>query len=73
MTAEIEIPAPEPTTTPAEVLREALRLETEIQGFYEKAAASSKLLLADVSRVMARLAQGRGPRKAEIQAALHSF
>ncbi len=70
ITADIEIPAPGPTTPPAEVLLEALRLENEIQAFYESAAASSRLLLADVSRVMERLAQRREARRAEIQAAL---
>jgi len=72
ITADIEFPAPGPTTPPAEVLREALRLESEIQAFYESAAASSRLLLADVSRVMARLAHRRGARRAEIQSALQS-
>jgi hypothetical protein len=73
ITADIEIPAPGPTTPPTEVLLEALRLENEIQAFYESAAASSRLLLVDVSRVMARMAQRRGPRRAEIQAVLQSF
>jgi hypothetical protein len=50
-----------------------VRLENEIQAFYERAADSSKVLLADVSRVMTRLAQRRGPRRAEIQTALQSF
>ena len=72
ITADIEIPAPGPPP-PTEVLFEALRLENEIQAFYESAVASSRLLLADVSRVMARLAQRRGLREAEIQAALPSF
>jgi rubrerythrin len=73
ITADIEIPAPGPTTPPGEVLHAALRLENEIQAFYESAAASSRVLLADVSRVMTRLAQRRGPRRAEIQSALQSF
>lgn len=73
LTADIELPDPEPTAKPSEVLLEALRLENEIQVFYERAAASSRLLLADVSRVMGLLAQRRGPRRAELQFALQSL
>jgi hypothetical protein len=70
--AEIELPDPGPAATPSEVLLEALRLENEIQACYERAAASSRLLLADVSRVMGRLAQCRPHRLEEIQSALQS-
>jgi len=72
LTAEVEIPDPGNAATPSTVLQAALRLESEIQSFYEKAAASSRLLLADVSRVMGRLAQTREPRLARIQTALKS-
>jgi len=72
LTAEIEIPEPGLTSTLSEVLQAALRMENEIQAFYERAAACSRLLLADVSRVMGRLAQSREPRRAQIQSALKS-
>lgn len=72
LTAEVVLPDLAPSAKPPEVLQVALRLESEIQAFYEKAAASSRLLFADVSRVIGRLAQSRESRRASIQAALRA-
>ena len=72
LTAEVTPPDLEPSATAPEVLQAALHLESEIQSFYEKAAASSRLLFADVSRVMGRMAKSRESRQAQIQAALQS-
>jgi len=72
LTVEFDLPAPGPTAPSAEVLQAAMQMEHEIQAFYEQAAASCKLLLADVSRVMARLARSREPRRAQLQSALET-
>lgn len=73
LSAEIVLPDPSPQAAATDVLRAALRLEGDIKQFYEKAAASSKLLFADVSRVMGRLAQSRTARQDRIMSALQSI
>lgn len=72
LTADIEIPATELSATPSEFLQSALRVEGEIEAFYKRAAGLAKPLLADVSRVMDRLADGRKRRQAEIRHMLAS-
>lgn len=67
LTAEIELPETEPSATPSEVLQAALRMENEVQAFYEQAAEFARPLLGDVSRVMGRLAEGRKRRQDEIR------
>ena len=50
-----------------EILQAFIRLEGEIRRFYEKAAAQSKSLLADVARAMERVAKARAEREKELQ------
>jgi len=67
LTADIEIPETKTSATPFEVLQAALRMEKEVQAFYERAAGLAKPLLADLSRVMKRIAEGRTRRQEEIR------
>lgn len=73
LAAELVLPDPSPQAAATEVLRSALRLEGDIKQLYEKAATCSKLLFADLSRVMGRLAQGRKARRTLILSALQSI
>lgn len=70
LTASIELPDPGPAATPSQFLQAALHLESDIQDLYEQAAACSKVLLADVSRVMKRLALMRDARRRHILSAM---
>ena len=51
----------------ADALRKALEMEETIVRFYLDAAGQSKCLMADVPRVMERIAKARGERRKRLQ------
>jgi len=54
----------------SDVLKTSLELEKSIRAFYEEASAVSKALLADVTRVMDRVAKSRKVREEKIRSML---
>ncbi|RJQ80934.1 MAG: hypothetical protein C4519_09340 [Desulfobacteraceae bacterium] len=73
LTAELQLPQMDDETQPEAVLKAALRMEDEIQAFYERAAAGSEALMPDVRRAIRRVAQARAPRKQTLLAALETL
>ena len=71
--ANVEMPSLGDNTSLSEILRASLTLEDAIRAFYGEASKRSKGLLADVPRVMARVAKARGARIERLQSMLTSL
>ena len=68
--ANLDVPETDTSLSVTEQLKICVRLEENIQAFYNQAADLSKGLLDDVNRVMQRIAAAREKRKEELQSRL---
>jgi hypothetical protein len=67
---DLTIPQVGQEASPSEVLKTSLDLERSIRAFYEEASAVSRALLADVTRVMDRVAKSRKVREEKLRSML---
>ncbi len=71
--ADVNVPSLDNDASPYDVLKASIEMETGIQEFYLKAAELSRSLLADVPRVMGRVATSRDIRVARLRSMLEEM
>ena len=70
---DLVIPSLKEGASLIDVIEAGMDMEKDIEGFYLKASALSRNLLADVSRAMARVAKTRGARLMKLQSLYEEF